>query len=178
MSVRTLIVGLGLAATILMAQPSRQPAPAGAITVDYPAANSIFPPDLVPPTIEWRDADPRAKLWVIEFAFADGAKPVRVKSPGPRLQLGPIDERCAKAGAVTPTLTPNQEAGHAWKADAGTWSEVKKHGVTQPVTVRLLGFEDDKSEEGGLQRANHPERLARPGGRSRLLPRRAADPVS
>jgi tetratricopeptide (TPR) repeat protein len=147
MSVRTLIVGLGLAATILMAQPSRQPAPAGAITVDYPAANSIFPPDLVPPTIEWRDADPRAKLWVIEFAFADGAKPVRVKSPGPRLQLGPIDERCAKAGAVTPTLTPNQEAGHAWKADAGTWSEVKKHGVAQPVTLRLLGYEDDKTKK-------------------------------
>src|ERR1017187_9034201 len=84
MSVRTFIAGLGLAASILMAQPSPQPASAGAITIDYPAANSIFPPDLVPPTIEWRDADPRARLWVIEFAFGDGAKPVRVKSGGPR----------------------------------------------------------------------------------------------
>jgi tetratricopeptide (TPR) repeat protein len=97
--------------------------------------------------MEWRDADPRAKLWVIEFAFADGTKPVRVKSPGPRLQLGPIDERCAKAGAATPALTPNQEAGHSWKADATTWNEAKKHGVKQPVTVRIVGYEDEKTEK-------------------------------
>jgi tetratricopeptide (TPR) repeat protein len=136
-----------LALAILMAQtpPQRAPAAAGAITVDYPAAGSIFPPDLVPPTIEWRDADPRARMWVIEFAFGDGAAPVRVKSPGPRLQIGPIDERCAKAGAAMPTLTPNQEAGHAWKADAATWGEVRKHGVAQPVTVRFLGYEDEKT---------------------------------
>jgi tetratricopeptide (TPR) repeat protein len=137
-----------LAAAILMAHPAPQSPPAaGAITVDYPATNSIFPPDLVPPTIEWRDADPRAKVWVVEFTFGDGAKPVRVKSQGPRLQLGPIDERCAKAGAVTPQLTPNQEAGHSWKADATTWDEVRKHGVAQPVTVRLLGYEDEKTKK-------------------------------
>jgi len=72
--------------------------------------------------------------------------PVRVKSHGERLQLGPIDERCAKAGAVTPQLTPNQQAGHAWKPDRATWDEVKKHGVKQPVTVRFLGYEDEKTK--------------------------------
>ena len=134
-----------VAMVILMAQtpPQGAPAVAGAITVDYPAAGSIFPPDLVPPTMEWRDSDPRAKFWVIEFAFGDGARPVRVKSAGPRPQIGPIDERCAKAGAATPTLTPNEQVGHAWKADAATWGEVKKHGVAHPVTVHLLGYEDE-----------------------------------
>jgi len=152
MPVRTWIPKLGaalgalLVAAIPLAHPAPQPA-LGAITVDYPAAGSIFPPDLVPPTIEWRDADPRAKFWVFEFAFGDGAKPLRVKSPGPRLQLGPMDERCAKAGAVTPQLTPNQQTGHAWKADAASWDEVKKHGVVQPVTMRLLGYEDDKAKK-------------------------------
>jgi tetratricopeptide (TPR) repeat protein len=138
-----------LAPAILVARPSHQrlPAAASAITIDYPATGSVFPPDFVPPTMEWRDADPRAKMWIVEFAFGDGAAPVRVRSLGERLQLGPIDERCAKAGAVTPKLTPNQEAGHAWKPDAGTWDKVEKHAVKQPVTVRFLGYEDEKAKK-------------------------------
>ena len=138
-----------LAPAVLAAWSSHSglPATAGAITVDYPATGSVFPPDFVPPTIEWRDADPRAKLWVVEFAFGDGAAPVRVKSQGERLRLGPIDERCAKAGAVTPKLTPNQEAGHAWKPDAATWDKVRKHGVQQPVTVLFVGYENDKAKK-------------------------------
>ena len=116
------------------------------------------------------------RLWVIEFAFGDGAKPVRVKSQGERPQLGPIDERCAKAGAVMPTLTPNEEAGHAWKPDAATWDEVKKHGVAQPVTVRLLGYEDEKAKKPVSSGQTTLSISARSGGRSHLLPRRAADP--
>jgi len=138
-----------LAPVILAGRTSHQrlPAAASTITVDYPAAGSVFPPDFFPPTLQWRDADPLAKLWVIEFAFGDRAAPVRVKSQGERLQLGPIDERCAKAGAVTPKLTPNQEAGHAWKPDEATWDLVKKHGVQQPVTVRFFGYEDEKAKK-------------------------------
>jgi len=120
---------------------------AATVTVDYPKDGSLFPPDFATPTLEWRDSDPRAKLWVIEFAFGDGGKPVRVKSQGEKLQLGPIDERCAKAGAVAPKLRPEQEAGHAYKPDAATWDQVKKHGVKHPVTVRFLGFEDEKAKK-------------------------------
>src|ERR1039457_969227 len=64
---------LATAIPAAQASPQRLQAAASAITVDYPAAGSVFPPDLVPPTLEWRDAEPRAKLWEIEFAFGDGA---------------------------------------------------------------------------------------------------------
>ena len=138
-----LILAGFLATATLVAQPATQ----GIVTVDYPSAGSIFPPDLVPPTFEWRDSDPRANLWVIEFAFGDGSKPLRVQSPGPKFQLGPIDERCAKAGAATPQLTPNQLNGHSWQADAVTWNEVKKHAVSQPVTVRFFGYEGKKTNK-------------------------------
>ena len=136
-----------LAVTISLAQtgPRGSSSGAGTIAVDYPTAGSVFPPDFVPPTFEWRDSDARARRWAIEFTFGDGSKPVRVQSEGPRLQIGPIDERCAKAGAVTPQLNPNQEAGHSWKADAATWNEVKNHGVRQPVTVRFFGYQDEKN---------------------------------
>jgi tetratricopeptide (TPR) repeat protein len=135
---RTILLSL-LAPVVLLSSPA-------AITIDYPAPGSLFPPDMVAPTLEWRDTDPRAKVWVVEFNFADGAAPIRARSLGERRQLGAIDERCAKAGAVVPKLTPNQESGHAWKPDAAAWDVVKKHGVKQPVTVRLLGFEGEKAK--------------------------------
>ena len=138
-----LILAAFLATAILPAQPATQ----GIITVDYPLAGSIFPPDLVPPTFEWRDSDPRANLWVIEFAFGDGSKPLRVETPGPQFPLGPIDERCAKAGAATPQLTPNQLNGHSWKADAAAWGEVKMHAASQPVTVRFFGYQGEKTKK-------------------------------
>ncbi|MGA3027879.1 MAG: hypothetical protein ABSF98_24250, partial [Bryobacteraceae bacterium] len=34
-----------------------------AITVDYPAEGSIFPPDISAPTFLWRDANPNAAGW-------------------------------------------------------------------------------------------------------------------
>jgi tetratricopeptide (TPR) repeat protein len=143
------ILAAALAPVILAASGphQRSPAATGAITIDYPAAGSVFPPDFAPPTMEWRDADPRARLWVIEFAFGDRTASVRVKSLGERRQIGPIDERCAKAGAVTPQLTRHQETGHAWKPDGATWDKVKKHGVQQPVTVRFFGYEDQKAKK-------------------------------
>jgi len=121
--------------------------PAATVTVDYPKDGSIFPPDFVPPTMEWRDSEPRAKSWVIEFVFGDGGKPLRVKSPGELRKLGPIDEQCAKAGAVTPKLRPEEESGHAYTPDDATWEQVRKHGVKRPVTVRFRGYEDEKAKK-------------------------------
>jgi len=64
-----------LASALLLARPSPRLAALAAITVDYPATGSVFPPDFTPPTMEWRDADPRAISWVVEFSFGDGAAP-------------------------------------------------------------------------------------------------------
>ena len=54
----------------LPGRPS-QPAPAenASITIDYPQDGSIFPPDIIPPTFIWRDADASAKSWRIGINF-------------------------------------------------------------------------------------------------------------
>ncbi len=97
--------------------------------------------------MEWRDDDPAAHTWIIEFDFANSAKPVRARSGGERRKIGPVDERCAKAGAVAPQLSPNQQSGHAWKPDAAIWEAVKKRAGTQPVTVRFFGYGDDNAKK-------------------------------
>jgi tetratricopeptide (TPR) repeat protein len=119
------------------------PAPAAAITIDYPANGAIFPPEITPPVFEWRDSSPTASFWVIDLHFGGHSHGIQVKSRGEKRPIGEIDERCAKAGAVTPELSPNEEAGHSWTPDAETWAAIKKHSVKQPATVIISGFADE-----------------------------------
>ena len=121
------------------------PAPAAAITIDYPAAGAIFPREITPPVFLWRDASQTARFWVIEVSFGDHSHGIQAKSRGEKRPIGEIDERCAKAGAVAPQLAPNELAGHSWTPDAETWAAIKKHSVKRPATVTITGFRDDEA---------------------------------
>jgi tetratricopeptide (TPR) repeat protein len=123
------------------------PAPAAAITIDYPAAGAIFPPEITPPVFLWRDASQTARFWVIEVSFGDHSHGIQAKSRGEKRPIGEIDERCAKAGAVPPQLSPSEEAGHSWTPDAETWAAIKKHSVKRPATVIITGFQDEDATQ-------------------------------
>ncbi len=123
--------------------PQNAPAAgSAALTVDYPLDHTLFPPDFAPPTFRWRDSDPASSIWRVEVSFADHSSPIQVKSAGEHPQIGPIDERCAQAGAVQPTLTPEQAASHTWKPDPATWEAILRHSVKQPATITFTGFRD------------------------------------
>jgi tetratricopeptide (TPR) repeat protein len=138
-------------------------APLAAITVDYPADQTLFAPDLAPPTFLWRDADPTAIAWRIDVSFADHSSSLQLKSNGERLRIGEIDERCAQAGAVPPTLTPEEAAGHTWKPDSATWAAILKHAVKRPATLTITGFRD--------------EALTQPSSQGHLTLQTSKDPV-
>jgi len=121
--------------------------PPASITVDYPADHTLFPPDIAPPTFLWRDADPAAIVWRIEISYGGHQPAIQLKSNGESMSIGEIDERCAQAGAVPPTLTPNEAAGHSWKPDSATWAAILKHSVKQPATVAITGFRGDRLSE-------------------------------
>ena len=112
------------------------------ITIDYPQDGSIFPPDIIPPTFIWRDADASAKTWRIAITFADGSKPIHATSHGEPIQIGKIDPRCASENNKPPSLTPEQAAAHTWTPDADAWAIIKQHSVEHPATVELTGVTD------------------------------------
>ncbi len=122
---------------------SSRPTPLASITVDYPGDQTLFPPDIAPPTFYWRDADPATIAWRIDISFADHSSNLQIKSSGERPRIGAIDERCAQAGAVPPTLTPEEAASHTWKPDPETWAAILKHSVKHPATLTITGFHDD-----------------------------------
>ncbi len=116
------------------------------ITIDYPQDGSIFPPDIIPPTFIWRDADASAKTWRIAITFADGSKPIHATSHGEPIQIGKIDPRCVSENNKPPSLTPEQAAAHTWIPDADTWAIIKQHSVEHPAIIELTGVTDSAPE--------------------------------
>ena len=119
--------------------PRRASADNASITIDYPQDGSIFPPDIIPPTFIWRDADESAQSWHIAITFADGSKPIEFTSRGEPIQIGKIDPRCVSENNKLPALTPEQAAAHTWTPDAETWAAIKRHSVEHPATVAITG---------------------------------------
>ncbi len=126
--------------------PGSSPSPLGeqlaALTIDYPAEGSIFPPDMAAPTFLWRDAAQDVTTWLIEVSFADGSASIRVKPRGERMRVGEIDPRCVAKTNTLPKLTPQQAATRTWIPDLETWAAIKKHSVAGPATVTISGFSD------------------------------------
>ena len=113
------------------------PAPAP-ILIDYPAQNSLFPPEITAPTFLWRETSEGAGFWRVEVDFADGAPPLRLTSRGDKMQVGEIDN--SFTGFVPPELTVQQAASHTWKPDPRTWTFIKSHSIHRPATVIISGF--------------------------------------
>jgi tetratricopeptide (TPR) repeat protein len=120
---------------------------AASITIDYPAQGAIIPPEIIAPTFVWRDSAGTAKFWRIDVTFGDRTPAIRLRSRGELMPVGEIDERCAKAGAVPPTLTPREAEGHSWKPEAAVWETIKRHSVKHPATVTISGFENETTAE-------------------------------
>jgi tetratricopeptide (TPR) repeat protein len=115
------------------------PADSASVTIDYPQDGSIFPPDIIPPTFIWRDADTAVKTWRIVITFANGSKAIRATSHGEPIQIGKIDPRCVSENNKPPSLTPEQAAAHTWTPDANIWIIIKQHSVEHPAKVEITG---------------------------------------
>ncbi len=112
------------------------------ITVDYPENQSIFPPEITPPTFLWRDSSDSASEWKIDVTFSDGSAGIQTKSAGERMHIGEIDPRCVSASNEAPRLTPQQAAARTWIPDAAMWETIKKHSWEHPATVTITGFQN------------------------------------
>src|SRR5580693_4119455 len=112
------------------------------ITIDYPQDGSIFPPDILPPTFIWRDADASAKSWRVAVTFADDSKPIHATSHGAPIQIGKIDPRCVSENNKPPSLTAEQAAAHTWSPDPNMWAIIKQHSVEHPATIEITGVTD------------------------------------
>ncbi len=125
------------AATVFAASLPRESA---AITIDYPADGSIFPPEITPPIFLWREAEPSVKTWRVDITFDDGSESIHENSHGEPMRIGEIDPRCVSENNRPPSLSAEQAAAHTWIPDAATWATIKLHSVERPATVAIVGL--------------------------------------
>jgi hypothetical protein len=111
-----------------------------AILIDYPQNDSIFPPEITPPTFIWRDRAEHVNRWRIEVIFSDRSSPIRVESPGPPISIGEIDQRCISSRNELPKLSAEQAAAHTWIPDEKTWQRIKQHSVSSTAHITINGF--------------------------------------
>ena len=111
-----------------------------AITIDYPAEGSIFPPEIGPPAFVWRDSAAAARRWRIEISFAGGGGRIRAIAKGEHLRTGEIDPSCIAKTNQLPRLTPQQAAARTWRPDAAVWETIKKRSAAEPATVTITGL--------------------------------------
>ena len=137
-----LAAGMGAGSFILLrgAAPQESAGRPAAITVDYPADGSVFPPEITPPTFLWRDDAVDAATWGIDISFANGAPAIHAKSAGEAMHIGEIDPQTVSVNNELPKLTAQQAAAHTWTPDAATWSAIKKQSAGAPATVAITGF--------------------------------------
>lgn len=126
------------AAALAVGLYGSSPTSVSPIVVDYPSEGSLFPPDIIAPTFQWRDADASATAWRIDIAFAENGHKIQLWSPGEKMKLRELDTSIE--GYVMPTLTPEQQAAHTWKPDPKVWAEIKKHSVKGPASITITGF--------------------------------------
>ena len=132
------------------ASPRAKPeetAPLARLVIDYPLDQSVFPPEIVPPTVLWHDPHPRADTWLVEFRFSGKNEAIYALVPGDPPPARPIDPRCVTKTNEIYRGTGYQASARAWKVDDRVWAAVKQRSIQRPATLTLVGFHSSRPAE-------------------------------
>lgn len=106
------------------------------LSVVYPIANTLFPPEIIPPTVLWTDSTD-ADFWIVEGRPAHG-KPFFVLTSSPPLPAPAIDS--AAIPRNTPMEIPDPNRYRNWTPSATLWKKMKSASVDGWLNLRIHGF--------------------------------------
>ncbi|MBN2130427.1 MAG: PD40 domain-containing protein, partial [Sedimentisphaerales bacterium] len=81
------------------------------IAVTYPVDGTVFPPEMVAPTMQWQDENPRCEGWLIRVEFPDGATALNRLAYEPR-----------------------------WTPPSQDWEFIRQKSLERDVRICILGF--------------------------------------
>ena len=115
------------------------PKPGPAVTVDYPFAGSLFPPDMVAPTALFHDADGSSKVWLVTLEVTGEPGRIYVLTDGRRPEPE-VDPRCGSLESVYQE-PEYQKTAKSWTPDAEAWARLRKL-AEKSVTVSINGLRE------------------------------------
>ena len=82
----------------------------GGLTISYPQNETLFPPEIVPPTFRWQDANAGSDIWLVTIKFRDDKGRMNFLTHAPE-----------------------------WTPSAADWDAIKKRSREQEAQVAILG---------------------------------------
>jgi Flp pilus assembly protein TadD len=94
------------------APPEFPSAPSGRLGIDYPLDGTLFPPEIVAPTVVWSDETEGVARWVVMLRFGAADEPLRF----------PTAER-------------------RWRPSEADWAEIKQRSVDRDAELAVVGID-------------------------------------
>ncbi len=89
---------------------------ASALSITEPYDQTIFPPDIAPFTITWKDTNPESRNWLLTLRFTDGTPPIHVLAGQTR-----------------------------WTPEGALWEKIKAHSIGTPAEISITGIDGPTS---------------------------------
>ena len=70
------------------------------VTISYPGDGTLFPPEIVPPTFWWTDANPKCTAWLVRIELGNGRPAMGFLTREPRWTPLPQDWETIKKGSL------------------------------------------------------------------------------
>lgn len=109
------------------------------ITLDYPFASSVFPPDLIAPTFLWHDPSTDADTWVVEIRWTNQPEPTYLITDGAQTPLV-IDAEAVNSVNEEYQRPEYEKSAKAWTPAPETWKAIKRNSVEQPAIITIYGL--------------------------------------
>jgi tetratricopeptide (TPR) repeat protein len=110
---------------------------AGGLTIPYPFDESVFPPEIAPPTFRWEDANKPSDTWIVQIRFSDGQAEMTFESR-------------------TPEWTPAEEE----------WETIKRQSLERPARLTIFGvrrgWRDRVVSSGGVSFSTSRDEVGAP----------------
>jgi len=90
----------------------------GRLTIQYPLDETLFPPEIPPPSFRWKDDDPRSDLWLVMIEVDNGARKIYALAEG-----------------------------SPWRPEASVWEAIKQRSLEKPATVTIVGVNRKKRSQ-------------------------------
>ena len=131
--------------SLILAQHEAKDAPAG-IEVDYPLSESLFPPDIVAPTVHFHDSSPETNLWLVDISIEGQDQHVFMLSDQLRNRKEPeIDPRCA-TDANRYEETEYQATELRWEIQQDIW-DILTGTREMNIKLKLLALKLDPTSD-------------------------------
>ncbi len=105
--------------------------------VIYPEDNSLFPPDMVPPTIKWKNSNGDIAGWTIEFGETEKILVAKSLSGPPPLQID--------SGAIpdnAPFRLKPETGTEYYPIPNNIWDVIKSWPKNSAINIRITGFDN------------------------------------